>query len=148
MLVKDGMTRRAETIGPDETLEAAARKMRAVGVGVLVVCEEGRLVGMITDRDIVVRSSAAGRNPTVSDVRSAMTPQVVHCSDEADFMEAAMLMARRAVRRVAVFDSGERLVGVLSVDDIALVDRTLAGEVIEHSREPDRPTRPGVPLWE
>src|SRR5512139_2557863 len=76
MLVKEFMTRRAETIEPDETLETAARRMRERGVGALVVCEAGRAIGILTDRDIVVRSTAEGAPPAEADVRGAMTPQV------------------------------------------------------------------------
>ncbi len=63
MLVREAMTYRAETIGPEGTLEAAARRMRDVGVGALAVSEEGRAIGILTDRDVVVRCIAAGRNP-------------------------------------------------------------------------------------
>jgi CBS domain-containing protein len=149
MLVKDAMTRRPETIGPGESLEAAARRMRTAGVGVLPVCEEGRLVGMITDRDIVVRGVAAGEDPASTVVRSAMTPQVISCSEEDDLAVAAEAMDEHAVRRMAVLDASGALVGVLSVDDLALYSEALAGEVIEHSREPGRPVqRGGWPWWD
>jgi CBS domain-containing protein len=149
MLVKDAMTRRPETIGPGETLAAAARKMRAAAIGVLPVCEEERLVGMITDRDIVVRAVAAGDDPRLAVVRGAMTPQVVSCPEEEDLEAAATLMDEHAVRRMAVVDAGGHLVGMLSVDDLANFSRALAGEVIEHSRDPGRPLeRGGYPWWQ
>jgi CBS domain-containing protein len=147
MLVKDAMTRRPETIGPGESLEAAARRMRTAGVGVLPVCEDGRLVGMITDRDIVVRGVAAGEDPASTVVRSAMTPQVISCSEEDDLAAAAEMMDEHAVRRMAVLDASGALVGVLSVDDLALYSEALAGEVIEHSREPGRPVQRGGWSW-
>jgi len=149
MLVKDAMTRRPETIAPGETLAAAARKMRAAGVGVLPVCEEERLVGMLTDRDIVVRAIAAGEDPRGSVVREAMTPQVVSCVEDEDLEAAATLMDEHAVRRMVVVDAAGALVGILSVDDLALFSRALAGEVLEHSREPGRPLeRGGYPWWQ
>lgn len=89
MLVREAMTYRAETVGPEETLEAAARKMRDVGVGALAVCEEGRASGILTDRDIVVRCIAAGRNPAVTEVRSAMTAQLIECYEDEDLGAAA-----------------------------------------------------------
>lgn len=147
MLVKDAMTRRPETIGPNESLGAAARKMRAAGVGALPVCEKDRLVGMLTDRDIVVRGIAAGEDPERAEVRSAMTTQVVSCVESEDLAAAATLMDEHAVRRMAVLDAGGALVGMLSVDDLALYSRALAGEVIEHSREPGRPVQRGGWSW-
>jgi CBS domain-containing protein len=144
MLVKESMTRRAETIGPEEMLQAAARKMRELGIGALPVCEGDRLIGMLTDRDIAVRSTAEGRDPVLATVRSAMTPQVIWCSEDDDLQEAAELMERKAVRRLMVLGPGKRLVGMLSVDDLALVSAALATEVIEHSVVPER-SIPGGP---
>jgi CBS domain-containing protein len=138
MLVKEAMTRRAETIGPEETLQAAARRMRELGIGVLPVCERDRLVGMLTDRDIVVRSTAEGSDPARAAVRTAMTPQVIWCSEDDDIQRAAELMERKAVRRLMVLGPGRRLVGMLSVDDLALVSGALATEVIERSVVPER----------
>ena len=149
MLVKDAMTRRPETIGPGEPLTAAARAMRAAGVGALPVCEGERLVGMITARDIVVRSVAAGEDPRTALVRGAMTPQVLSCVEDEELERAATLMDEHAVRRMPVVDAFGALVGIVSVDDLALFSRALAGEVIEHSREPGRPVeRGGYPWWE
>ncbi len=148
MLVQYVMTRRAETIGPDQSLQAAARKMREVDIGVLVVCDDDRPIGILTDRDIVVRSTAAGQAPAAAAVRSAMTPQVIACAEGQDLAAAAELMQEHAVRRVAVLDPDDKVVGVLSVDDLALFSRSLAGEVIEHARAPDRPTRIAWPWWE
>jgi CBS domain-containing protein len=149
MLVRDVMTLRAETIGPDETLEAAARAMRQRDVGALVVCADDDVVGILTDRDIVVRSVAEGRSPAEADVRSAMTPQMIDCFEDDELERAAARMAGRAVRRLAVLDGSRKLVGVLSVDDIALHSPALAGEIVEHIRAPERPLARGPwPWWE
>lgn len=149
MLVKDAMTRWAEVIAPQATLQAAARRMREAGVGALAVCEQDRMIGLLTDRDIVVRATAEGRDPTAADVRSAMTPQVIACSEEDDLARAAALMGEHAVRRMVVLDAEERPVGVLSVDDLASYSPALAGEVIERTHDPERPIRRGPwPWWE
>jgi CBS domain-containing protein len=149
MLVKDAMTDRAETIGPNESLQAAARAMKQNGVGALVVCDEDRVIGILTDRDIVVRNIAEGGAPTEADVRSAMTPQVIECCEDDELEGAATRMARGAVRRLVVLDASNKLVGLLSVDDIALHSPALAGEIIEHVRAPERPIRRGPwPWWE
>jgi CBS domain-containing protein len=133
MLVRDVMTLRAETIGPEETIQAAAAKMKALNVGALPVKDDDHLVGMLTDRDLAVRAVAAGRDPTRARVREAMTPQVVWCFEDQDTLEAARIMEDKAIRRVMVLDRQERLVGLLSVDDIAAGARQerLAGEVLD-----------------
>jgi CBS domain-containing protein len=145
MLVKEAMTHRAETIGPEETLQSAARKMRELGIGALAVCERERLVGFLTDRDIVVRATAEGLDPAATLVRSAMTPQVISCLEGDDIEQAAEVMERRAVRRLMVLGPGKRLTGMLSVDDLAMVSGALATEVIEHNMAPERPLPPAMP---
>jgi CBS domain-containing protein len=150
MLVSDAMTPRAETIGPEDTLETAARTMRDKGVGALVVRQGERLVGILTDRDIVIRSIAQGGNPAEERVGSAMTPQVIECCED-DALEGAVLrMERGAVRRLVVLNAGQELVGMLSVDDVALRSPALAGEIVEHVRAPERPPahRGPWPWWE
>ncbi len=134
MKVREAMTVRAETIDLEDTLRGAARRMRDVGIGALPVCEGDRLVGMITDRDIVVRGVAAGLDPATAKVRDAMTPQVIACSPDDEVVRGAELMRDHAVRRVMVLDADERLLGMLSVDDLAVASRVLAAEVIEASR--------------
>ncbi|HET6922257.1 MAG TPA: CBS domain-containing protein [Anaeromyxobacteraceae bacterium] len=133
MLVRDAMTPRAETIGPEETLQAAAMKMRALNLGALPVKDDDHLVGMVTDRDLAIRGVAAGRDPARTPVREAMTPQVVWCFEDQDTLEAARIMEDKAIRRVMVLDRRERLVGLLSVDDLAASARQerLAGEVLD-----------------
>ena len=149
MLVADAMTRRAETIEPDESLLAAARRMRDVGIGALAVCEDARVVGVITDRDIVVRGLAAGCDPATTQVRSAMTSHVIDCQDDEGLVEAAARMEAGAVRRLVVRDGAGKLSGLLSVDDVALHSPTLAGEIVEHARAPERPVQRGPwPWWE
>ena len=147
MLVRDVMTHPAETIEPEETLETAARKMKELGVGALAVCEQDLVIGILTDRDIVVRSVAEGRDPAAAHVRSAMTPQVVECGEDDELDAAVARMEQGAVRRVVVLDAAKRLVGLLSVDDVALHSRALAGEIIEHVRVPERPIQRGPWPW-
>jgi len=148
-LVKDVMTRDVCTIGADETLRAAAVRMKNLGVGALAVCESGQPTGIVTDRDIVVRAIAAGCDPEHDEVRVAMTPQIVSCSQDDDIERAVAVMRDRSVRRLLVTDGAEQLLGVLSVDDVALANPDLAGEVIEHSLVPGRPPHQRQwPWWE
>jgi CBS domain-containing protein len=150
MLVRDVMTHEAEAIGPHETLEAAARRMKERGVGALLVADGERILGILTDRDIVVRAVAAGAEPAHAMVESAMTPQAMDCYADEELEGAAARMERGAVRRLVVVDLAGRPVGMLSVDDIALESPALAGEVIEHVRAPERPVERGgpIPWWE
>jgi len=149
MLVANAMTRRAETILPDESIAAAARRMRDLGIGALAVCEDDRVVGVITDRDIVVRAVASGCDPATARVRSAMTAHVIECREDEEMVEAAARMEAGAVRRLVVLDAAGRVAGLLSVDDVALQSPTLAGEIVEHARAPERPLHGGPwPWWE
>lgn len=137
MLIGDVMTRSVETIEPGETLQEAAVRMRSCGIGVLPVIEEGQPVGMITDRDITVRATALGRDPQKTLVREAMTAAVVTCREDAPVAEAERLMEEKAVRRLVVLDSWHRMVGLISLDDIATLpgEARRAGEILEHLNE-------------
>ncbi len=142
MLVRDVMTGGAEVIGPYDTLEMAARSMKEHGIGALVVQEGERVLGMITDRDLVVRGIAEGHDPSRASVESAMTAQLVVCTDGEPLETAARHMEARAVRRAVVMDEARHAVGILSVDDVALHDPALAGQILVHAREPERPLYP------
>ncbi len=136
MLVRELMTRHAATIGADETLEAAARKMKELEVGALPVLDCGVLAGMITDRDIAVRGAAAGADPRRATVREAMTSQVIACREDDDLEDAALRMEERAVRRLVVLDREGEMSGILSVDDLADASILLTAEVLRHCRDP------------
>ncbi len=149
MLVSEAMTRRAEMIGPDESLEDAARRMRDVGVGALAVSVDGETIGVITDRDLVVRGIAAGVDLGTATVRSVMTPVVIECAEDEPLGVAATHMEEGAVRRALVVNARHDVVGMLSVDDVALHDTALAGEILAKAREPGRPVHRGPwPWWE
>jgi CBS domain-containing protein len=137
MLIGDLMTRRVETIEPEATLQAAAERMRSCCIGALPVMEKGVLVGMITDRDITVRATALGKDPKVTQVRDAMTSSLITCLADAPISEAERLMEKKAVRRLVVLDSWHRMVGLISLDDIATLpgEARRAGEILEHLNE-------------
>ena len=122
MKVHNVMTKGAVCTRPDATLQEAAGQMKKLDVGALPVCDNDRLVGVITDRDIAVRSVADGHDPTADHVRDAMTPGIVYCFEDQDASEAAKLMAEKQVRRLPVLDRNKRLVGIVSLGDLA-VDR-------------------------
>jgi CBS domain-containing protein len=114
---RETMTRDVESTTPDATLQVAADQMRARSVGALPVRYGGRLVGIITDRNIVVRATAAGRDPAVTQVRDAMTPHVVTCFENQSIEEATALMEALKVRRLPVLNRQEQLAGIVTLDD-------------------------------
>jgi CBS domain-containing protein len=136
--VHEVMSRSVEVVGPDATLEEAARRMRERNVGLLPVCDGDRLLGMITDRDIAVRGIAEGKDPRTTPVREAMTPEVIWVFEDADLHDAAQLMEENEVRRVVVLNHDKRLVGVVSLDDVAARagEQRLAGEVLQQVAPP------------
>jgi CBS domain-containing protein len=143
MKVKDLMTRSVECTRPDASLREAAEKMKALDVGPLPVCENDRLVGMLTDRDITVRATAEGVPPGLGQVRDVMTQEVIYCFDDQDVNEAARLMEQNQVRRLVVLNRDKRLVGIVSLGDLAVKagDERLSSEALEQVSEPASPRR-------
>lgn len=138
MRVKEVMTTHVEVIHPDSTLQAAAARMKARDVGPLPVCEGDRLVGMLTDRDITVRATAEGEDPTTIRVRDVMTPDILYCFDDDLVSTAARIMQDNQVRRLVVLNRDKRLVGIVSLGDLAVEtgDDELAGQTLEQVSEP------------
>jgi CBS domain-containing protein len=122
MRVKDVMTTPVHLVEPDTSVAAAASMMRAANVGSLPVSEGDRLLGMITDRDIVVRCVADGIDCHRRTVREVMSAELLVCFDDQPVDEARQLMAEYQVRRLPVLDHQQRLVGIVSLDDLSGVD--------------------------
>jgi CBS domain-containing protein len=141
MQLKDIMTRDVEVIHPDIMLEAAAARMDALNVGSLPVCDGDRLLGLITDRDIVVRATAAGSDPKTTRVRDAMTTDVIYGYDDQDVTSATRLMEEKQIRRLPVLNRGNRLVGIVSLGDLAVDtgNERLAGEALKQISDPAEP---------
>jgi CBS domain-containing protein len=138
MLVKDVMTRAVECVRPEDTIQTAARKMRDLDVGPVPVCDNDRLAGMLTDRDIAVRCAADGHDPKACKVRDVMTPEVVYCFDDQPVEEAERIMKEKQLRRLLVLNRDKRLVGIVSLGDLAVRtgNRKQAGEVLHEVSEP------------
>ena len=138
MKVNEIITHDPEVIHPETALIEAAQKMKSMDIGILPVCDGDRLVGVITDRDIAVRGVAQGYDPKTARVQEVMTPEVIYCFDDEDVKEAAKKMKEKQVRRLPVLNREKRLVGIVSLGDLAV--RTgkekLAGEVLERVSEP------------
>jgi nucleotide-binding universal stress UspA family protein/CBS domain-containing protein len=130
MLVADLMNRKVQTIDPNDTVQEAAKRMRAAGIGILLVHDGTQLVGIVTDCDLTIRALADGHDPATVKVRDVMTSEVISCSDDQTLEEAARIMEQRGVRHLVVLDDDDRLAGLLSLDDLAASDPSLAGRVM------------------
>jgi CBS domain-containing protein len=117
--INDVMSNEVNIASPGQSIREAARMMAKIDAGVLPVGENDRLVGMITDRDIAVRAVAAGKSPDTP-VREIMSSEVKYCFADDDVDEVAQNMADLKVRRLPVLDRDKRLVGIVSLGDIAL----------------------------
>ena len=136
--IREIMTRDPVVTRPDATLREAARTMRELDSGVLPIGEDDRLLGILTDRDITVRATAEGKDPNSTAVREVMSSEVVSCFEDEDERDAAAKMEQHQLRRLVVLDRNERLVGIVSLGDLAVhtADDRIAGEVTEAVSEP------------
>ena len=124
MKIRDIMTTPVIRIHPEESVAVAARMLERGNIGALPVCgNDGRMCGLVTDRDIVVRCLAAGRSPSTTAVREIMTTGVVSAPPDMELGLAAGLMGRRQIRRLPVTENG-KLCGMLSLGDLALKEES------------------------
>ena len=136
MKVAEVMTRGVELTTPQATIQEVARKMADLDAGVMPVSEGDRLVGMITDRDIAVRGVAQGKGPDCQ-VREVMTPEVKYCFEDEDTEDVARNMADIQVRRLPVLTRDKRLVGIISLGDMAMSDSSgQVGEAVAGISQP------------
>jgi len=119
MKAKDIMTRDVECISPDTPIREGAQRMKSLDVGFLPVCENDRLIGTVTDRDIVLRVVAEGKDINSSKARDIMTTEVFWCFEDQTAEEIAAHMAEKGIRRTLILNPDKRLVGVVSIGDLA-----------------------------
>ena len=132
MKISDVMHKGLESVSPDTSVAAIAKKMRDKDVGALPVTKNGMLVGIITDRDLVVRALADGRDPTALTAGDVMTSPVVTCRDTDQADHAVEVMETRQIRRLPVLDRNDRLVGIVTLGDIShLMPQDIAAEVLQ-----------------
>lgn len=133
MQLKEFINYHVETIGPDDTLQQAAEKMRDFDIGSIPVCDDNHLLGIVTDRDITIRAAANGDDPTMATVSEVMTPGVICCYEHQTVEEAAALMQEHQIRRLYVLNENDELVGMTSLGELATAtgNRQLAGETLE-----------------
>ncbi|MBB4018613.1 CBS domain-containing protein [Chelatococcus caeni] len=129
MRVSEAMTRNVSIARPDQSIQEAARMMADIDAGILPVGDNDRLVGMITDRDIAVRAVAAGKGPDAQ-VADVMTRDVCYCFDDEDLDDVAHNLGEQQIRRIPVVNRDKRLVGILSLGDLAIMQQGPAGEAL------------------
>ncbi len=145
MKVRDIMTSDVAYAAPDTTLEEVAVLMRDENVGAIPVLDDGALIGIVTDRDIVVRCIADGKDAAECTAEDVLTENLETVEPEDDVNEAAQIMARRQVRRLPVVEDG-RLVGMLSLGDIAVKENDqTAGDALESVSEGVKESRSARP---
>jgi CBS domain-containing protein len=139
MRVKSLMTEGVACVRPGDSIARAAERMRDLDVGALPVCgDDDSLVGILTDRDIAIRAVADCCNPQSTFVSQIMSPGVAYCFEDDDVRDAAHVMEDRQIRRLIVLNDNKRLVGILSLGDLAVrnADDWLSGEALERISEP------------
>lgn len=143
--IADVMTRGVRTLSPGDSVVHAARTMEEMDVGAIPVCDGDRLVGMVTDRDIVLRAVARNRADDNTRLDDVMTPGPCWCFEDQSVEEVVEAMRDAQLRRMPVVDRNEQLVGIVSLGDLAVkADITQAGEALEEISEPAAPARPAA----
>ncbi len=136
MKVRDLMTRDVYVARPNQTIRDVAGMMGNIDAGVLPVGDDERLLGMITDRDIAIRAVGMGKGPQTL-VQDIMSPEVKYCYEDEDTEHVAQNMGDQQIRRLPVVNRDKRLVGILSLGDLAIVEGAQpAGEALAEISEP------------
>lgn len=140
MKVRDIMTKSVAYINPASTVVEAAQLMQKHNVGSIPVCDQSGVVGIVTDRDIVVRNVAHGKNPQDSRVSDVMTTRVQMVSPDTDVDEATRIMAQNQIRRLPVVENNQ-IIGIVSLGDMATTGRfdMEAGEALTEISKPSKP---------
>jgi CBS domain-containing protein len=138
MQLKKVMSKNPECVSPATPLGQVASVMKTRDIGMVLVTENDRLVGTITDRDIVIRGIAEGRDPRIAMTGDIMSSRTSFCYDDQDVSDAARLMEERKIRRLAILNRDKKLVGVVSLGDLAVRtgDEAMSGEVIKFVARP------------
>lgn len=137
MKAQELMSTNPKIISPAITLKQAAEKMRDQNIGFLPVGENDRLIGAITDRDIVIRGVAAGKDSNKALVREILTDEIRYCMESDSLDKVADMMSKLQIRRLVVLNDNKRIVGIISLGDIATKsqDVKLSGRIIEEVSE-------------
>jgi len=135
MKVREIMTSNVECLAPDASLKDIAQEMKSLDVGFIPVCENDRLVGTVTDRDIVIRAVAEGMDINTCKARNIMSREIIYAFDDDDVKTVAEKMREQDVRRILILDKEKRLVGVVSIGDISKVEEKVSGKTLRDIAE-------------
>lgn len=132
MKLKDIMTTNTEIISPDATLNECAKKMKQLDIGAIPVCDGDRLLGMITDRDLVIRGLAIEKDFNQMKAKDVMSAPIIYCFEDDDVESSVRIMEVKQVRRLVVLNREKRMVGIASIGDVAAKTESeaLSGEVL------------------
>lgn len=141
MELRDIMTVNVESVGRNSSLEEAARLMKEYNVGAIPVCEGDNIIGIVTDRDIVLRGAADGNKLSWGTCGDVMTSNLITGTPEMDVHEAARIMADHQVRRLPVVENG-KLVGIVALGDLAVDSKFIneAGDALNDISKPSKPS--------
>lgn len=134
--VEEIMTRTLEVVSPELSVRDVATRMRDRNIGACPVCEEGMLLGMVTDRDLAMRVLAEGRDPETTRVQDVMSTDVASCAPDDRIDDVLLILAGRQVRRVPVVSVDGRLVGLVTIGKVAESDCEASGEVLKEVLQP------------
>ena len=119
MILKEIMTDDVMMVSANATLKEAAHVMKELHVHLFPVCDQDRLIGAITDEDIMIRAVAEGRDPSTTKVREIMTEEIFFAFEDQEIKDAVSLMKEKQIRRLLVFNRNWKLTGIISLDDLA-----------------------------
>lgn len=140
--IRDIMTVEIDVISPDTNVQEAAEKMKQLDIGVIPICQDHKLIGMLTDRDIILRVIAEKKDPTHTFARDVMTHDLIVACEDQSLDEAQRLMSHHQIRRLLVVNRNNLFIGMLSLGD--LTSRSSAkrtGEVVQDVSQPSEPNR-------
>ena len=139
--IADIMTRDVQTISTQETIQRAAQLMDELNVGAIPVLDGDKLVGMITDRDITVRSVAAGQDPRSTKVTDVMSTDVRTCTEDQSIDDVLATMGDVQIRRIPVLDAQSKVIGIVSLGDVATSDAADVDQTLDEISSPSEPDR-------
>lgn len=119
MLVKEIMTKNPKILTPNSSVAEVVKEMQKLDCGFMPIAENGKILGVVTDRDITLRTISAGKDPTKTSVKEIMTTKTFSVSEDQKVDEAAKKMREQQIRRLVVLDKNNKITGVLSLGDIA-----------------------------
>src|SRR5262245_18110407 len=135
MKIREIMTTNVECVDPETGIVDLARQMKTLDVGFLAVCENDRLIGTVTDRDIVLRGVGSGSDINISTARDVMSRGVYWCLEEDSVKDISQRMREKEVRRMLILNKHTRLVGVVSLGDLSKVEEKESGKSLKDIAE-------------